>query len=106
MNHQVLKGKILKWIAITAAALLAMRQFFVQELIVEVLVFAAFFACIVAVALVLLAIDQAWQFASGRIEMHMRAFGRLLLRNRTSVGSSSPVHLLTPVLERRTTSHR
>jgi hypothetical protein len=106
MNHQVLKGKILKWTAITAAALLAIRQFFVQELIAEILIFAAFFACIAAVALALLAIDQAWQFATGRIEMHIRAFGRLLLRSRASVDSSSAVNLLTAVLEQRTTSHR
>ena len=105
MKYHNSRRKILKWIAISAAALVGLRLFFVQELIAELIIFAVLFGCVAVVALVLLALDEAWQFAFARAETLLRSQRRLLIRNQISVDQSSAVNILTPILERRSTFH-
>jgi len=76
MKYRISMGQILKWMAVSAAALVALRQFFVQELIAELLLFTALFACMAAVVLFLLAVGQAWQFAFAHTRIYIRAHSR------------------------------
>ncbi len=102
MDSQLSRGRILKWIAISTAALIALHEFFVQELIAELLIFTVLFGCIAVVGLVLLALDQAWQFASSGAETLREAFNRSMRERRVPVDSAASVNLLTPVLRQTT----
>ena len=76
MKFRISRGQIFKWMAISAAAAVALHQFFVRELIAELLLFAAVFGSIAAAVLFLLAIGQAWQFAFEHAEIYIRAHSR------------------------------
>ena len=48
MRHWTPRGKVLKLVVLTTIALIAMRLFYVQKLIILFLIFAAVLACVVA----------------------------------------------------------
>jgi hypothetical protein len=81
MNYSMVPMKIIKRIVLTATALIAIRQFYVQELIAAVIIFSVLFACLAVVVLLLFLVDQAWQAALDQIEIHAKAVGRAARRN-------------------------
>lgn len=106
MKDQIWKGKILKGAAVFVIALIAVRQFFVQELIAAGVIFAALFACIAFFALVLLALDQAWRTALARTEKYINASRRLAGRGATAVNGPTVANMLAPVLDSRPASDK
>lgn len=80
MNSLIVRGKILKWIVVGAAALMAMRLFVVQQLVAAFLIFSVLFACLAFVALIFFLLDQAYQIALARADVYMRAIGRAARR--------------------------
>ena len=76
MNFQIMCRKISKWIVPATTALLAMRLFFLQQLVAAFLIFSALFACIAVVVLILFLLDHAWQLGVTRAEAYVRAIGR------------------------------
>jgi hypothetical protein len=67
-----------KWIVSTLTALIAIRHFYVQELIAALIIFSALFACLAVVVFLILLLDQACQAALDPVEIHARGFGRAL----------------------------
>ncbi len=65
---------------LATTALIAMRLFFVQQLIAAFLLFSVLFACIACVALIVFLLDEAVQTALAWAEMFMRAFRRAAWR--------------------------
>ena len=82
MKWRILRGNVLKRTILATAALLAMRLFFVQELIAAFLVFSVLFACAAVVAFILFALDLAWRTALARTEAYVMVPGRSLRRGR------------------------
>jgi hypothetical protein len=80
MNYRIAHGKMFKWILLTTTALIAMRVYYVQELIVAFLIFSVLFACIACVVLILFLLDQAYQMVLARAEMYVSAYGRAVRR--------------------------
>ena len=105
MNRRILRGKVLRRAALATAALLAMRLFFVQQLIAAFLIFSIVFACVAVVALILFALDLAWQAALGRAEGYAVVLGRSMSRGRAPASNSTVANALTPILARRVASH-
>lgn len=105
MTRHVLGAKVFKWAVLATGALLAMRLFFVQQLLAALLIFSILFTCLAVVVLILFGLGLAWESALGRAE----SFGIVLARSRrgpASVNHSAVVNMLTPVLVRRATSHK
>jgi hypothetical protein len=80
MNFRISHRKTFKRMALATTALIAIRLFFVQQLIAAFLLFSVLFACIACVALILFLLDEAVQTALAWAEMFMRAFGRAAWR--------------------------
>jgi hypothetical protein len=80
MNYRISRGKIFKWIVLAVTALLAMRLFFVQQLIAAFLIFSVLFACIAAVLLILFVVDHAVQIAFAQAGAYMRTFSHAARR--------------------------
>jgi hypothetical protein len=76
MNYRISKRKMFKWIGLTAAALIAVRVYFVQEMIVASIIFSALFACLAFVVLIFFLLDHAYQIALARAAVYMRTYGR------------------------------
>jgi len=70
-----------KWIVQTSAALIAIRQFYVQQLIAALLIFSILFASLAVVVFLIFLLDHAWQAALDQIEIHAKAIGRTALRS-------------------------
>jgi hypothetical protein len=68
--------KTFSWIFLTIAALIAMRLFFVEELIAAFLIFSVQFAILVSVVLVLVLLDHVFQTALSWAEACWKSFGR------------------------------
>jgi len=92
--------------ALSVAALIAIRQFFVQELIAAVLIFAALFACIAVVAAFLLALDQGWRIALARTAGYIDAHRWFAGRVRAPVNGPTDADMLTPVSDSRAASDK
>lgn len=106
MNRRILRGKALKWTFLATAALLVTRLFFVQQLIAAFLIFSVLFACVAVLALILFALDLAWQSALGRAEAYVVVLGRSMRRGRAAVNNSAVANMLTPVLVHRVVSRK
>jgi uncharacterized MnhB-related membrane protein len=106
MNYQFSRKKIFQWIYAAAAALIAMRMFFVQQLIAAFLLFSALSACIAVVVLILFMLDHAWQVAFARAEVYVRAFGRPAPRTPAPVNNPAVANMLTPILDHTTASNK
>ena len=106
MKWRILRGKLLERIILATAALLAIRLYFVQQLIAAFLIFSVLFACVALVALILFALDLAWRTALARTEAYVIVLGRSLRRGRALANSSATTNLLTPVLAHRIAPHK
>jgi len=106
MKRRILRGKVLKRIILATAALLAIRLFFVQQLIAAFLIFSVLFACVALVAFILFALDLAWRTALARTETYVMVLARSLRRGRALTNSSAATNMLTPVLARRIAPHK
>jgi hypothetical protein len=102
----MLRGKVLKPAILAIGVLLAVRLFFVQQLIAAFLIFSALFACVALLALVLFVLDLAWRAAVARTEAFAMVLGRSVSRGRALAESSSATNMLTPVLAHRIASHK
>src|SRR5258708_34927495 len=80
MNFRISHWKPFKRMVLATTALIAMRLFFVQQLIAAFLLFSVLFACIACVALIVFLLDEAVQTALAWAEMFMRAFRRAAWR--------------------------
>jgi hypothetical protein len=67
MNYLIWHRRILEWAVLITTALIAMRQFYVQELIAAFVIFSVLFACLATVvaggALMIFFVDRAGQIA-------------------------------------------
>ena len=106
MKWRILRGKVLKRTILATAALLAIRLFFVQQLISAFLIFSVLFACVVLVAFILFALDLAWRTALSRTGAYVMVLGRSLRRGRALANSSAATNMLTPVLAHRIAPHK
>ncbi len=106
MKWRILPGKVLKRTILATAALLAIRLYFVQQLIAAFLIFSVLFACVALVALILFALDLAWRTALARTEAYVIVLGRSLRRGRALANSSGATNMLTPVLAHRIAPHK
>ena len=106
MKWRIFRGKVLKRTILATAVLLALRLFFVQQLIAALLIFAVLFACVALVALVLFALDLAWRTALARTEAYVMVLGRSLRRDPTLANSPAAPNMLTPVLAQRIAPHK
>jgi len=106
MTHHILRARAFKWAVLAIGALLAMRLFFVQQLIAALLIFSVLFACLAVLALILFALDLAWRFAFGRAETYVMALARSPRRSPVSVNNAAVANMLTPVLVHRVVSHK
>jgi uncharacterized MnhB-related membrane protein len=106
MKWRILRGRALKRTILATAVLLALRLFFVQQLIAALLIFAVLFACVALVALILFALDLAWRSALARTEAYVMVLGRSLRRGRTLANSPAATNMLTPVLAQRIAPHK
>jgi len=70
-----------KWTVQTSAALIAIRQFYVQQLIAALLIFSILFASLAVVVFLIFLLDYAWQAALDQIEIHAKAIGRTARRS-------------------------
>ena len=105
MTQHILRAKVFKWAALATGALLAMRVFFVQQLLAALLIFSVLFTCLAVAVLTLFGLGLAWEIALGRAE----SFGIMLARQGRGpapVHRSTVVNMLTPVLVRTATSHK
>ena len=106
MKWRILRGKLLERTILATAALLAIRLFFVQQLIAAFLIFSVLFACVALVAFILFALDLAWRTALARTEAYVMVLARSLRRGRALTNSSAATNMLTPVLARRIAPHK
>jgi uncharacterized membrane protein len=67
--------KILNWIVVAAAVLMALRLYIVQQLLAAFLIFSALFACIAVLVLILVLLDHASQVGVTRAQAYVRAIG-------------------------------
>jgi hypothetical protein len=82
MRHWTPRGKVLKLVVLTTIALIAMRLFYVQELIILFLIFAAVLACVVALLVAGVLLNHAVQIAFGWTKEQRSAFIWRLRRSR------------------------
>jgi len=106
MKWRILRGKLLERTILATAALVAIRLFFVQQLIAAFLIFSVLFACVALVAFILFALDLAWRTALARTEAYVMVLARSLRRGRALTNSSAATNMLTPVLARRIAPHK
>jgi hypothetical protein len=106
MKWQILRGKVLKRAILATAALLAIRLFFVQQLIAAFLIFSVLFACLALMALILFALDLAWRTALARTEAYVMVLGQPERRGRTLANDSAATNMLTPVPAHRIAPHK
>ena len=106
MKWRILRGKLLERTILATAALLAIRLFFVQQLIAAFLIFSVLFACVALVAFILFALDLAWRTALAKTEAYVMVLGRSLRRGRALANSSEATNMLTPVLAHRIAPHK
>jgi hypothetical protein len=106
MKWRILSGKVLERTMLATAALLAIRLFFVQQLIAAFLIFSVLFACVALVAFILFALDLAWRTALARTEAYVMVLGRSLRRGRALADGSAATNMLMPVLARRIAPHK
>jgi hypothetical protein len=102
MNYQALRKEIFRWIVLACAAWMALRLYFVQELIAAFFIFSILFACVAAVVLVVFMMDHAAQIAFAWAEAFMRAFGRPARPHEAAVNGRATAGMLTPIHEHRT----
>jgi hypothetical protein len=100
MKVQLSGRKISKRVALATAALLAMRLFFVQQLIAAFLLFTVLFVCLAAIVLILFALDYAWRIALGRTEEYVIAVSRMARQIRLPVNRSALADMPVPVVAR------
>ena len=81
MNYRISHRKMFKWIVQTSAVLIAIRQFYVQQLIAALLIFSVLFASLAVVVFLIFLLDHAWQAALDQIEIHAKAIGRAARRS-------------------------
>ena len=81
MNYRISHRKMFKWTVQTSAALIAIRQFYVQQLIAALLIFSILFASLAVVVFLIFLLDYAWQAALDQIEIHAKAIGRTARRS-------------------------
>jgi hypothetical protein len=81
MKHWRPRGKVLKFAVLTAIALIAMRLYYVQELITLFLIFAAALACVVALLVAGVLLNHAVQIGFGWTKEQRSAFIRRLRRS-------------------------
>jgi hypothetical protein len=105
MTRHTLRATAFKWALAAIGALLAMRMFFVRQMLAALLIFSVLFVCLAVVALILFGLDLAWQTALCRAESFVMVLARPR-RGPASVNHSAVVSMLTPVLVRRATSHK
>ena len=72
----------MKLVVLATAAGIAMRIFYVRELIAALIIFSVLFACVVGVMLMVILLDCAREAAVGWVEAHKGAFGRPARRGR------------------------
>jgi hypothetical protein len=106
MKSRILRGKVLKRATLATAALLAIRLFFVQQLIAAFLIFSVLFACVALVAFILFALDLAWRTALSKTEAYVMALDRSLRSGRPLANRSAATSMLTPVLAHRIAPHK
>jgi len=106
MKWRILRGKLLERTILATAALVAIRLFFVQQLIAAFLIFSVLFACVALVAFILFALDHAWRTALARTEAYVMVLARSLRRGRAPTDSSATTNMLTPVLAHRIAPHK
>jgi hypothetical protein len=80
MNYWISQRKIFKWIVLTTTVLIAVRVYYVQELIAAFVIFSLLFACLAGVVLIVFLLDHAAQTALAWAEVCVRAFGRVARR--------------------------
>jgi hypothetical protein len=80
MNYRISQRKIFKWIGLTTTALIAVRVYYVQELIAVFVIFSILFASLAGVVLIVFLLDHAAQTALAWAEVCVRAFGRAARR--------------------------
>jgi hypothetical protein len=80
MNYWISQRKIFKWIVLTTTALIAVRVYYVQELIAAFVIFSLLFACLAGVVLIVFLLDHAAQTALAWAEVCVRTFGRAARR--------------------------
>ena len=105
MTHHVFRAKAFKWTVVAIGVVLAMRLFFVQQLLAALLIFSVLFVCLAIVAMTLFGLDLAWRTALGGAESIVMALARQR-RSSAYVNHSPVVNMLTPVLVRRATLHK
>lgn len=105
MTQHILRAKVFKWAVLGTGALLAMRLFFVQQLLAALLLFSILFACLAVVALILFGLGIAWQTTLIGAESFVMALAGSR-RVPVSVSHSAVANTLTPALVRGATSHR
>jgi hypothetical protein len=76
------RGKVLRFAVLTTIALIAMRLFYVQDLITLFLIFSAVFACVVALLVAGILLNHAVQIAFGWTKDQRSAFIRRLRHRR------------------------
>ena len=101
MNYEALRREIFRWIVLACAACMALRVYFVQQLIAAFFIFSILFACVAAVALVVFMMDHAAQIAFARAEAFMRALGRQARPGKAAVNGRATAGMLTPIHEHR-----
>lgn len=80
MNYRIWRRRVLKLVVLATAAGIAMRIFYVRELIAALIIFSVLFACVLAVVLMVVSLDCASEAAFAWVEVHTRAFGRVARR--------------------------
>jgi hypothetical protein len=80
MNYRIWRRRVLKLVVLATAAGIAMRVFYVRELIAALIIFSVLFACVLAVVLMVVLLDCASEAAFAWVEVHTRAFGRVTRR--------------------------
>jgi hypothetical protein len=101
MNGQMVRGKILRWASLAASILIVTQVFFLQQLIVAFLIFAALFASLAATALILFALGHDWRIALDRAAMYISAFGRAISQGPAPLNNAVVARVSAPVAEHR-----
>ena len=81
MKHWRPRGKVLKFAVLTTIALIAMRLYYVQELITLFLIFAVALACVVALLVAGVLLNHVAQIAFGWTKEQRSAFSSRLHRS-------------------------
>ena len=104
MNYRVPRNTIVRRAVLATVAVLALRVYFVQELIAAFFIFSVLFVCVAAVVLAVFVMDHAGQIAFARVEAIVRALIRPARPGQISVNRRATAGMLTPVHDRRGTT--